>query len=172
MSDVNKAARDYLKASGAVPICIVEPEGVCTFQLKFDPDAVSIHWLRDEQATALLKRARPDAGRAPDAAPAEAAFTHGAARDQRVVLTAHSVAMGRAEAGAKKLDEYIGGLKGTGVLAGFNREYKKRRMAAAANGAGYLTYSKALARLRAALVPVLNTGQKPAVGTLFAEIFR
>jgi hypothetical protein len=63
-------------------------------------------------------------------------------------------------------------LKGTGVLAGFNREYKKRRMAAAQFGKGFQSYSKALARLRAALVPVLNSGQKPAAGTLFAEIFR
>jgi hypothetical protein len=80
--------------------------------------------------------------------------------------------MERAAIGAKKIDDYIGGLKGTGVLAGFNREYKKRRMAAAATGAGYLTYSVALARLRASLVPILNSGQKPAVGTLFEQVFR
>jgi hypothetical protein len=37
MSDVNKAARDYLSASGAVPICIIQTDGVCTFILKLDP---------------------------------------------------------------------------------------------------------------------------------------
>jgi hypothetical protein len=80
--------------------------------------------------------------------------------------------MDRAAICAKKIDDYIGGLKGTGVLAGFNREYKRRRIAVAATGKGFQSYSKALARLRAALVPVLNSGQKPAVGTLFEQIFR
>jgi hypothetical protein len=33
ISDVNKAARDYLTQSGARPICIVETERVCEFLL-------------------------------------------------------------------------------------------------------------------------------------------
>jgi hypothetical protein len=91
-SDVNKAALSYLAASKATAICIVESDGVCTFQLKFDPGAISIYWLRDEQAKALLKQARHDAGRAPDAVTAEAAL-HGAARDQGITLTAHRKAI-------------------------------------------------------------------------------
>jgi hypothetical protein len=126
MSDVNtKAALSYLAASNAVAICIVEAEGVCSFQTghKPDPGAVSIYWTFEKDAKALLKRARHDAGRAPDAAKAEAVL-NAAARDLRITLTAHTVAMGRAEAGAKRLDDYLGGLRSTDVLAGFNREYK------------------------------------------------
>ncbi|HXQ04416.1 MAG TPA: hypothetical protein VN831_06640, partial [Bradyrhizobium sp.] len=129
----DKSVLDYLRASAAVPICIVEVDGVCTFQLKFDPGAVSIHWLREEQAKALLKQVRHDAGRSPDAGTAEAAL-HAAAAATRVVLTAHSFAIGRAEAGAKKLDDYLGGLRGTGVLGDFNRRYARERAAASASG--------------------------------------
>jgi hypothetical protein len=102
------------------------------------------------------------------AATAEAAL-HGATAATRVVLTAHAVAMGRAEAGAKRLDDYLGGLRGTGVLAGFNREFKKRRMAAAATGEGYMTYSKALARLRAALVLIAARNLRPGGSRKFFD---
>jgi hypothetical protein len=157
MSDVNKAdkaAINYLRASSATAITITESGGVCSFYTghKIDPGAVSIHWVFEKQAALLVKQARHDAGQAPSAGTTEAAL-HGAARDQGITLTAHSVAMGRAAIGAKKIDDYIGGLKGTGVLAGFNREYKKRRMAAAVSGKGFLTYSKALARLRGRVGP-------------------
>jgi hypothetical protein len=97
MSDVNKPARDYLKASGATAISVVAIDGVCSFHAghKIDPGAVSIHWLREEQAAALVKQARHDAGRAPDAGTAAAAL-RGAACDQRITLTSHAVAVERA----------------------------------------------------------------------------
>ena len=78
MSDVNKAAIQYLKASGATAISIIQADGAaCTFQAghKIDPNAVAVYWLREEQAAALLKQARHDAGRAPDAVTAEEAST-------------------------------------------------------------------------------------------------
>jgi hypothetical protein len=76
MSDVNKAARDYLKASGAVAVTITESGSVCAFHAghKIDPNAVAVYWLRETEAAALVKQARHDAGRAPDAATAEAAL--------------------------------------------------------------------------------------------------
>ena len=82
MSDVNKAARDYLKASGASAISVVAIDGVCTFQAghKIDPNAVSTHWVREEQAAALVKQARHDAGRAPEAATGTAQPTTSASR--------------------------------------------------------------------------------------------
>jgi len=45
-------------------------------------------------------------------------------------------------------------------------------MPAAEIGKGYMSYSTAMARLRAALVPAPTSGQKPAVGALFEQIFR
>jgi hypothetical protein len=105
----DKAARDYLKASGASAISVVAIDGVCTFHTghKIDPKAVAVYWLPEANATLLVKKARHDAGRAPDAATAEAAL-HAAVRDQRITLTVRSVAMGRAAIGAKKIDDYIG----------------------------------------------------------------
>jgi hypothetical protein len=45
MSDVNKAALNYLTQSGATPISIVETaEGVCEFVLKADPAALVTFW--------------------------------------------------------------------------------------------------------------------------------
>ena len=101
----NQAALDYLRAC-AVPICILETDAVCTFRLKFDPNVVVTLWVREEQRAALLKRARHDASRAPDAATAEAA-PRGAAGDRRVVLTAHSVARGRVGDGVATRERYI-----------------------------------------------------------------
>jgi hypothetical protein len=193
MSDVNtKAALSYLAASGAVlPISIIESGGVCTFRAggKIDPNnAVAVYWASTAHqasdddwwspetpesktvAVAVLTTARKLAGKAPNAAEAEAAL-HQSATINRTVLTPHKTMMARAEVGAKRVDDYLAGLRGTGILTGFNREFKKRRMAAAATGAGYMTYKIALGRLRLALVPMLATGQKPTVG-LFETIFR
>jgi hypothetical protein len=62
MTDAKKAALDYLKASGAVAVTITESDGVCTFSLKLDPDAVAVYWLRETEAAAVIKAARQIAG--------------------------------------------------------------------------------------------------------------
>jgi hypothetical protein len=66
--------------------------------------------------------------------------------------------MQRAAGAARKLDEYLTSLKGTGVLREFTRSYKLRRKAAAANGHGFMSYQQALARLRNGLIPLLMNG--------------
>jgi hypothetical protein len=128
--------------------------------------------LRDEQAKALLKQARHDAGRAPDACTAEAAL-HAAARDQRITLTSHAVAIERAGISVKKLDALFEAIRKNGQLMKFNRQYKLRRAAATASGTGFMTFSTASARLRAALIPLLVGGGQLAIGqSLFADVFR
>ena len=52
------------------------------------------------------------------------------------------------------------------------RAYKLRRVAAAARGEGFMSFKTAEARLRQAMIPILMSGAKPAIGSsLFATIF-
>jgi hypothetical protein len=92
-----KAAINYLIASGAVAITITEHDGVCSFNVghKIDPRAVSVQWLPETQAWAIVKQARQDAGRSPDAATAARALAQAAA-DHRTTLTPNDVAISRA----------------------------------------------------------------------------
>ena len=95
-----------------------------------------------------------------------------AAVECRATLTPHGVAMQRAAGAARRLDEYLTSLKGTGVLKEFARTYKRRRIAAAERGKGFMSYKVAELRFKRALIPLLMNGGKPAVGaSLFAAIF-
>jgi hypothetical protein len=71
-----KAAINYLVASGATAISIVEIEGGCAFRLghKIDPNAVEIYWLTAAQAKPLARLARKEVARHPDIATASAAL--------------------------------------------------------------------------------------------------
>ena len=168
-----KAAVEYLHASGAVAITITEHDGVCSFHLghKIDPRAVSVQWLPEANAQAIVRQARRDAGTAPEAATAARALAQAAA-DHRTTLTPHEVAITRAGEASRKIEQYMQSLRGTGTLKESNRAYKQHRMAATARGEGFMSYSTATARLRRALIPLLVNGRTigPAQ-SLFAEIF-
>ncbi|MFY9954145.1 hypothetical protein [Bradyrhizobium sp.] len=79
--------------------------------------------------------------------------------------------MMRAGVAAAKLDQYMASLRGTGVLREFNKAFKRRRMAAMLRGEGFMNYKAAEARLRRALVPLLQGGATVAPQSLFAQIF-
>jgi hypothetical protein len=98
-----KAAINYLIASGAVAITITEHDGVCSFNVghKIDPHAVSVQWLPETQARAIVRQARRDAGRSPDAATAARAVAQAAA-DHHATLTPRDTAVARAGAAACK----------------------------------------------------------------------
>jgi hypothetical protein len=169
----DKPALDYLKASGAAPIFITEVDGVATIRTgsKVDPRAVVVFWIMAANAKPLVKLARKLAGKSPDAGEAEGALRR-ATVECRSTLTAHDVAMARAGAAARRLDEYLSSARGTGTLREFNRTFKSRRAAAMAAGRGFMPYRTALTRLRLALVPILIAGGKPAAGaTLLSQIF-
>ncbi len=90
-----KAARDYLIASGASAISVIDNETGCTFATgKLNPRAAVVFWLPDGEARAVVKLARRAAGKKPDIAAATSALQRAAA-DQRVTLTTHDVAMTR-----------------------------------------------------------------------------
>jgi hypothetical protein len=61
----------------------------------------------------------------------------------RPALTPHDVAISRATDAAKRLDEYLLSVRGTGTLKEFNRAYKLRREAAAARGEGFMSFKTA-----------------------------
>lgn len=168
-----KAAIEYLVASGATAISITEQDGVCAFHVghKIDPHAVSIQWVLETQARAIVKQARRDAGASPDAATAGRALAQAAA-DQRATLTPHDVAISRAGEAARTIEQYMQSLRGTGTLKEFNRAYKQHRMAATARGERFMTYKIAEARLRRALIPLLVGGRTIGpVQSLLAQIF-
>jgi hypothetical protein len=116
-----KAAIDYLIASGAVAITITEHDGVCAFHVghKIDPHAVSVQWLPETKAQAIVKQARRDAGRSPDAATAARALAQKA--DHRTTLTPNDVAISRVGQASCKIEQYMQSLQGTGTLKEFNR---------------------------------------------------
>jgi hypothetical protein len=170
---MTNAAIDYLKASGAIAISVVEIDGVCTFQIgvKISPHAIEAQWLPETAASAIVKRARCDAGKAASVSAAIEAL-HGAAADQRVTLTPHAMAVDRARTAVARLDSYLEAGRTGGVLQKFNAEFKRRRTDAKADGKGFMSYSVATSRLRRALVPLLMSGGHPAIGqTLFGEVF-
>jgi hypothetical protein len=164
-----RAAVAYLEASGATAITITEHDGVCAFRVghKIDPDAVAIFWIMEADAKPVVARARKLAGKSADAT----ASLRQAATDLRATLTPHATAMARAGAAAERLDGYIESLRARGAMKEFTRAFRRRRLAAAANGQGFMSFAVAEARLRKALVPLLLGGNNIRVQSLFAAIF-
>jgi hypothetical protein len=170
----DKAALKYLEASGAAPIFITEVDGIATIRTgsRVDPRAVVVFWTMAANAKPVVKLARKLAGKNPDAGEAGGALRR-ATVECRATLTAHDVAVARAGAVARRLDEYLSSVRGAGTLREFKRAFKVRRATAMAAGRGFMPHKTAMSRLRLALVPLLMSAGKPAIGaSLFAEIFR
>jgi hypothetical protein len=64
------------RATGVTAISLVEVDGVCIWRvgIEFDPAAVSIHWLPEAEAASIVKQAKREAGKHPNAATATAAL--------------------------------------------------------------------------------------------------
>jgi hypothetical protein len=97
-----RAAVNYLIASGATAISIIETETGCSFRVghKIDPRAVEICWLTAARAKPLVRLARKQAGRHPNVATASAALAQAAAA-LRATLTPHDVALSRGKRSRK-----------------------------------------------------------------------
>jgi hypothetical protein len=78
----------------------------------------------------------------------------GAAGKLGVPLTAHDVVLSRASAAIARLDDLVDQAHADGKLPFFNREYRRRREAAQARGAGFISYGQARARLGKVLASV------------------
>jgi hypothetical protein len=139
-----RAATDYLIASGAVAISVIETETGCTFRVgKIDPRAVAIYWTMAADARAVVTLARKIAGGhrtntegnhgiSHDGDAVEA--LHQAATERRATLTPHDVAISRAGEAAKRLDAYIESLRTRGAMREFTKAYRRHRLAAADRG--------------------------------------
>jgi hypothetical protein len=100
-------------------------------------------WGRAIDLGPVLDRARADHG---DVAAAAAAL--------RIKLVEHSAALQRTETLVAKLDARMSTAQWAGDVGFFNREYKRRRQQAQAEGRPFMPYTAAKARLRKALVGV------------------
>jgi hypothetical protein len=172
----DRAALAYLEASGAAAISIVDDGSGCTFRTGARAAEVSagvrVHttvWVSASLSTAIARRARKLAGDSPDVATATQALAQAAA-DYRVKLTPNDVAISRARNAASRIDSQLEAMMSGGMLRSFNAEYKRRRMQAAANGQGFISFRLATARLRQAIVPQLIEGRS-INRSLFEQIF-
>jgi hypothetical protein len=172
-----RAAIEYLLASGAVAISLIEVDGAYVFRTgplakSRDIPSGRIFWISAQQAKPIVRRARKNAGPAPNLTSALAAL-HEAASDLGATLTPHATAIERAGNAATKLDAYFESMRRSGQLAEFNAQYKRHRMAAMARGEGYMSFGTAMQRLRRALIPLLMGGGRTIgpVQSLFETIF-
>jgi hypothetical protein len=168
----DKAALKYLEASGAAPIFITEVDGVATIRTgsKVDPRAVVVFWTMAD-AKPVVACARRIAGKNQNVDDAVVSLRK-AAVECRATLTPHGVAISRARVAAERLDAFMSSMRGTGVLKEFTRTYKRRRIAAAERGKGFMSYKVAELRFKRALIPLLMSGGKPPIGTsFFSAIF-
>jgi hypothetical protein len=149
-----KRAVEYLALSGAVPITVIEHDGVCSISAgkvvpgdHFGTGTTTTWWTAGPDAARIASRAT-----------------------LRASLTPDDIAIARASAAMVRLDAMIESMRQNGQLREFNRQYKLRRAAALADGRGYMNFSVAMARLKLALVPALQTG-KPLT-SIFDQVFR
>jgi hypothetical protein len=168
-----RAAIKYLTTTGSTAISILERDGACQSRVghKIDPDAHSVHWLREPNAIAVSRKARKDAGSRPDVATMINALCEAAAYWNET-LTPHDLALQRAADAIKRLDAMMEALRASGQLNIFNQNYHANREAAASVGIGFMPYEVAMSRLRMALVPYVTEGKRlEDVTELFPEIF-
>jgi hypothetical protein len=170
-----KRAVEYLRASGAVPIAIIERDGACSIHAGSKSpnlgDIISTVWLAEQDAARVAKEARRLAGDSSDAPTATAALARSAA-SLGATLTPDDVAIARADDAAQRLDSMIEQMRRGGQLHEFNREYKARRSAALAQGRGFMGYGIATARLRHALIPRLIGQSAAPMQGIFDQVFR
>jgi hypothetical protein len=87
----------------------------------------------------------------------------------RIKAIEHSAAVQRAESLVAKLDARIAQAQRAGEVGFFNREYKRRRQQAQAEGRPFMPYKAAHARLRKALVGVAAGDPAPIMTRVFGE---
>jgi hypothetical protein len=87
-------------------------------------------------------------------------------------LTPDDVAIERAAAAVIRLDSMIDAMRRDGTLREFNARYKRGRAAALAEGRGFMGYGVAMARLKAALIPMLISQSGKPMSSIFEQVFR
>jgi hypothetical protein len=111
--------------------------------------AESAWWCEAKQASAIVRRARQDHG-----------DVEAAARALGVLVTAHAIAMQRSAAAVARIEVALAEAQRNGLMSHFNATYRSRREAALAVGKGFMSYGRAMARLRAAVVAIIARGDE------------
>jgi len=172
-SGQTKAAIKYLISTGFTAISILESDGAYQIRVghKINPNACSVHWLREPNAIAVSRKARKETRERPDVDTMINALREAAAYWDET-LTPHDLALQRAADSIKRLDAMIEALSSSGQLNIFNENYCASREAAASAGIGFMPYEVALSRLRMALVPYVTEGKRlEDITELFPKIF-
>jgi hypothetical protein len=170
-----KLVREYLAVSGATAICVVQEKAGCSFRVGRNvvhmPGVVSAQWIDQAIAADVARVARRNSGRNPSKSTAEREL-HRAAAARNARLTTNMVVVSRATFAAKRLETCLDTMNKSGGLAEFNKEYKRRRMAATARGEGFMTFATAMMRLRRALILMLiNKQQIRQAQSFFDDVF-
>jgi hypothetical protein len=152
-----RAVRDYIAAFELAAVARYRDGRVGVTR---DPSrAVAAWWCQADQAGRLIKATQ---------AGEDIAIV---ARRLDMVVTEHAIVAERAAAAVKKIDAGMAWAQRTGVLMQFNAEYKRRRLAAASQGKGFMSYSEATARLRQAIVrsAISGCGLTKAIAGVFSQ---
>jgi hypothetical protein len=145
ISALPREAKDYLGAFGIAAVVIYRDGRIGVSR---DPaGAVAAWWVEADQAEGVVKQARKNGG-----------DILAASRKLGVTLTAHDVVIARAKAATARVDNALSEAQACGDLQFFNREYKRRRTAAAAAGQSFMSYGQARTRLHKTIATVAASG--------------
>jgi hypothetical protein len=147
---VPAAIRSYMSAFNSVALVVTARGSVLVTP---DPSGFEYAWwVRKEDAPQLLEDAR------------ERGDVEASAKRLGIVITRHEIALLRSDKALARLDALLAEAKRNGDLATFNRAYRAKRLAAAANGATFMAYTTAEKRLKRALMTAIaagTQGQRP-----------
>jgi len=164
----------YLQASGNTAICLIKGDDTgCLFKVSRKVDApgiVASFWIDKALATSVARIARNKAGKKPSLECASLAL-HKAAAARGAHVTSGPIAMARATELSAKLEVVLDQMQQSGRLAEFNREYRRRRMAATLRGEGYMSFTTAKARLHRAIIVRLVNKQAANSSAIFHAVF-
>jgi hypothetical protein len=126
-----------------------------------DPQGAEIaYWVEAAQAGAVLKRARNNGG-----------DIVAAAKGFGVHLTEHPVLCQRVNVAIERLGRRLDQAQASGSMAFFNSEFKRRRLAAAELGQGFIGYKVAKERLERAMVEHAAAPGEADPATLIKRVF-
>jgi hypothetical protein len=120
-----KRAVEYLALSGAVPITIIERDGVCSISTgktttgRTGATIAARWWITAAMASPVAAQARQLVGAKPDLPAATAAVARSAAV-LRATLTPDDIAIGRASAAVTRLDAMLEAMRRDGTLQEFS----------------------------------------------------
>lgn len=155
----------YLRAAGIAPIN-VKGNRLSGDGHKFDDNTMWVEQRYRRRVVGLANSLMRKNGMTAQEA-VEAAAMHFAVR-----VAPHASVMKRAEAMSHKLDQSLEELAHNGILRLFHQEYRRHRQEQLARGLGFMSFTNARKRFRAALIRRLCGLQSNLVdATLLAQVF-